>query len=144
MHSFQRMQLATSGPALRMVLPRQQSRLPGLTRKLGPSDAVSMKTIGSRSYSFAVWGVNRRCLSLIVKSTLKVNDGDIIWNLHHLDKTRQFVYTIIYQTGMVYTCIYGIKEMMAFQLFGCCFPVESCRYTLPTYSTKNPGASSAK
>ncbi len=86
-----------------------------------------------------------------------------IWEPHHLDKTRRFrtsmyipvytgmrfsyrlilVYTAIYQTGMVYTCIYGIKEMMVFQSLGLCFPVESCRYTLPTYSKTHPGASSA-
>jgi hypothetical protein len=87
-----------------------------------------------------------------------------IWNPHHLDKTRRFrisryipvytgmrflyrlvlAYTAIYQTGMVYTCIYCIKEMMVFQSLGLCFPVESCMYTLPTYSKTHPGASSAK
>ena len=34
--------------------------------------------------------------------------------------------------------------MMVFQSLGLCFLVESCLYTLPTYSTTHPGASSAK
>ena len=87
-----------------------------------------------------------------------------IWNPHHLDKTIRFrisryipvypgmrfsyrlvpAYTAIYQTGMVYTFIYCIKEMMVFLSLGLCFPVESCLYTLPTYSTTHSGASSAK
>jgi hypothetical protein len=37
-----------------------------------------------------------------------------------------------------------IGQVMVFQSLGCCFPVKSCRYTLPTYSTTHPGASSAK
>ena len=34
--------------------------------------------------------------------------------------------------------------MMVFQSLGLCFLVESCLYTLPTYSTTLSGASSAK
>ena len=54
------------------------------------------------------------------------------------------VYTSIYQTGTAYTCIYRSKEMMVFSSLGHCFLVKSCMYTLPTYSTTHPGASSTK
>jgi hypothetical protein len=61
-------------------------------------------------------------------------------------------YTVIYQleTGMVYTCIYGHDQrnngFLLVYLLGLCFqvPVESCWYTLPTYSKTHSGAASAK
>ncbi len=124
-----------------------------------------MKYICESMYQYVLAGDKTVFRGMLKSPSVQmIQDTFNIWKPHHLDKTRRFrtlryipvytgmrfsywlvlVYTAIYQIGMVYTCIYGIKEMMVFQSLGLCFPVELCRYTLPTYSTTHPGAASAK